>query len=134
MGLFTKNDRESNIKNGKTIIASGTGICGNIEIECNLHIDGKIEGDINSKGSVIIGREGVVIGDIRANQVIVSGTVKGNISSGSVEIVSKGLIEGSVFSDNFIIDKEGVFKEKTKPIETENKKSHKPPKKKKKRK
>ncbi|MBN1971632.1 MAG: polymer-forming cytoskeletal protein [Candidatus Delongbacteria bacterium] len=116
MGFFNRSDRQTNIGTGKTIIATGSTICGTVEIECNLHIDGNLEGKINSKNVVIVGRNGSVKGDIIANSIIISGLVEGNVDAEKVEVLAGGKLVGSVTSKDLIIEKEGVFQGESKPL------------------
>jgi len=48
MAIFNKSDTESNT----TIIAAGTKIDGEFNLNCKLHIDGEVTGKINSTNIV----------------------------------------------------------------------------------
>ena len=67
MAIFTSDDKQSNgiaaqKAGAATIIAQGTRIKGNITTDCHLHIDGEFEGKIDSKNTVMIGKNGYVNG------------------------------------------------------------------------
>ena len=91
-----------------------------MEVDCNLHIDGNIEGEIKSKNSIVVGKDGVIVGDITTNHIIVSGTIEGNIDAESVEILAGGLVKGGIASKDLIIQKDGVFKGESKPLMAES--------------
>lgn len=74
-----------------------------------MHIDGEFEGNIHSKNTVMIGKSGIVKGDIYAQKLIVSGKFQGNTESNIVEIQPLGRIEGKVITPEFVIERKGIF-------------------------
>ena len=113
MAIFTSDDKQPNGLGQKlgaaTIIAQGTKIKGEINTDCHLHIDGEFEGNIHAKDVVMVGKSGVVRGDVRANSLIVSGRFIGNVTANVLEIKPQGRVEGSVEVAEFIIERKGVF-------------------------
>lgn len=59
--------------------------------------------------TVSIGREGHLEGDIRAEQVLVSGNFEGTIDARRLEIVSGGRVSGKVEIGEFIVESGGLF-------------------------
>ena len=78
MGVFNKSDKGST-PNGATVIAQGTCIIGGINTKGTVNIDGKFEGVILEADVIAIGLTGEVIGDIKANNLIVNGLFDGKI-------------------------------------------------------
>ena len=79
MAIFTNNDKQTIGNSGNTsIISQGTRIKGDIVSECNLHIDGSLEGSIIAKSNVVIGKSGNVNGSINEEHLVVSGKRIGN--------------------------------------------------------
>lgn len=112
MAIFANDNQHANapVKGGPaTIIAQGTQIKGEIHISCHLHIDGEFEGNIHSKSVVMIGKSGVVRGNIYAQKLIVSGKLQGDTESSVVEILPMGRIEGRVITPEFVIERKGIF-------------------------
>ncbi len=112
MAIFTQSNQHAHapIKGGAaTIIAQGTKAQGEIHISCHLHIDGEFEGNIHSKNTVMIGKNGFVKGNIYAQKLIVSGKFEGNTQSSVVEILPMGRIEGKIITPEFVIERKGVF-------------------------
>lgn len=62
-------------------IASGTTIKGNIIAQEDFRIDGKVEGNIECKGKVVVGPNGEVIGHIDCVNAELMGKVYGNIKT-----------------------------------------------------
>lgn len=114
MAIFTSDDKQSNgvaaqKAGAATIIAQGTRIKGNITTDCHLHIDGEFEGKIDSKNTVMIGKNGQVDGEVYANKLVISGKLKGLTESDTVEISSQGRFEGVITSTELVIEKKGIF-------------------------
>ena len=113
MAIFVSDNKQldgvSQGSGGATIIAQGTRIKGEINTDCRLHIDGEFEGNIHSKDSVMVGKSGVVRGDVNANALIVSGRFIGNVTSNMIEIKPQGRVEGTVVTSEFVIERKGVF-------------------------
>ena len=109
MGFFSKSDKQSEVKTGATIIAQGTYIIGGISTDGTVHIDGKFEGVILEADIISIGKTGEVIGDIKANNLIVSGLFDGKIDCNEVQILSTGKVIGEIKYNNLIIEPDGKF-------------------------
>jgi cytoskeletal protein CcmA (bactofilin family) len=61
------------------VLATGTNIKGNISSEEDFRIDGSIDGNISCEGKIIIGQNGLVLGNIISTNIEVFGQIKGNI-------------------------------------------------------
>ena len=110
MAIFTNNDKSISGNSGNTsIIAQGTKIKGDVYSECNLHIDGDLEGNIIAKTNVVIGKIGNVDGSIDAEHLVVSGKFSGNCTCNVVEILPQGRIDGGIVAKELIIEKGGEF-------------------------
>ncbi len=84
-------------------------INGKIQLNGLARIDGKMEGEILSTETVIVGESGELKGQIKVNNLIIKGRVEGEIySSGKVEIRSKGQVFGSIVAPTLIME-EGAF-------------------------
>ncbi len=106
MGVFNKSEH---ITNETTVISSNAFFKGDLEISSNIHIDGEIEGNINSKSAISVGKNGKVKGDIKGDKVVISGDVEGKIECNELEILKGGSVKGEVLVKNLIIQKGGNF-------------------------
>ena len=111
MAIFTNDNKQFDApnSNGATIIAAKTKFKGELTIECHIHIDGECEGNINSTNTVLVGKSGVINGDIIAQRVIVSGNFSGSIDSECIEIMPNGRVEGIIVCNELYIERKGVF-------------------------
>jgi cytoskeletal protein CcmA (bactofilin family) len=70
---------------------------GNLRGSGGVRIEGAFEGDITLRGLVVIGESGrVVCENLKANSVIVAGTVNGAITAERLDIRSTGRVWGDV--------------------------------------
>lgn len=93
----------------RTVVGSGTMFNGDLDVKGDLIVLGCIEGNIKCEGTVHIGEPGVVSGEVLAMNVEVAGKLEGNIESGSLIVLTNGLVTGKVAADSFIIRTGGSF-------------------------
>jgi cytoskeletal protein CcmA (bactofilin family) len=78
-------------------VGSNTTIKGNLECSDNFLVEGAVEGNLNSDGAIVLGKDAVVRGDVRAREVAVSGIVVGTIRcSDRLEIFASAKIIGTI--------------------------------------
>ena len=94
---------KNKIEKGVTLIATNTELTGDIKFADQLYVNGRVIGNIVAdnpagKATVIISDEGVVKGEIRVPDVVINGTVEGNVfASGRLELAAKAKVSGSVY-------------------------------------
>jgi len=73
--------KENNEINPQVInlISKGTKITGDILSDGDLRIDGELSGNLETKGRLVIGASGRILGDIRCRSCEISGVQKGKI-------------------------------------------------------
>jgi len=88
-----------------TIITAGSLFEGNIKGDDGVHIDGHIKGNIIVDNVVIVGRNGVVDGDIVAQNVVISGKLSGNLTCIDLEVMRDAIIVSrDISADKVVID------------------------------
>lgn len=94
----------------KNILSSDVEIKGSLKFSNDLIIDGKIEGEVTSDGSLTVGENALVIGEIRTKSVIVFGKVKGNITvTERCELKSNAIQEGDIVAGTMAIEEGASF-------------------------
>lgn len=79
------------------VLASGIEIVGSIRFQNDMHIDGKIDGEIHSdSGKVTIGEMADIKGNIHAGEVHVYGHVDGNVRSDRCHLSGRAVINGDI--------------------------------------
>ena len=103
MALFGKSEKKAvtEVKSNSrststTIITRCMEIEGNIKGCGTIHIDGTIHGDLHVDESVVIGKSGVVYGNVYTKKVMVSGKLKGSLSCNILEVTQTGVISNKV--------------------------------------
>lgn len=111
MAIFSNSDVSDNIStdSNTTIITAGAKIKGEIELSCNLYIDGILEGSISSTKEVNVGKNGHIIGSVVTDRLVVQGYVDGTVDASRVEIKAAGHVNGEIKSSELIIEAKGIF-------------------------
>jgi cytoskeletal protein CcmA (bactofilin family) len=80
-----------------TILSEDIDFSGTLNFEKPFLIRGRLSGEIDARGLLVVDEEAVVEADIRAGRVIIRGSVKGNvIAAEKVEVTVSGRLEGDV--------------------------------------
>jgi cytoskeletal protein CcmA (bactofilin family) len=128
--MFGKESEMRSEEGGKlsTVIAKGTTINGNINMEGSIRVDGFIKGKVKSSETLTVGKTGVVEGEVQVKEAVVGGKVNGNLSASQrVELEDKALIMGDVKTRIFVIKEGGIFHGKCSMKEEEGEKVKAPP-------
>jgi cytoskeletal protein CcmA (bactofilin family) len=88
-------------------IGSGMSIVGNVECSGSAQVFGRIEGELRAS-ELVIGEGAQIQGSVIAQEVTVSGTVKGTIRAVRVTLHG-GTVEGDIFNRSLSIDENSVF-------------------------
>jgi cytoskeletal protein CcmA (bactofilin family) len=88
-----------------------TNIKGEITTEAELYIDGRVEGTLTSKQAITIGPNGKVTANIKACDLVIAGSVRGNVElAGKLAVREKGSLVGDVRTVGISIDDGAYFK------------------------
>lgn len=91
-----------------SIIAPGTKITGDIETDGTLRVEGVVEGMIKAAKAVVVGKDGVVSGDISTQDAVIGGKVTGTIVAESrLELQATCLIDGEIRARRVKLDEGG---------------------------
>lgn len=96
-------------KEMNTFIAKGSEFVGKLTFEGTVRIDGKVDGEIFSRGTLIIGPGADIKAKINVDTVIISGNVNGNVSAKKkIELRAPAKLKGNIMSPGLVIE-EGVM-------------------------
>lgn len=86
-----------------SVLGADLAIKGDLTATADLHVDGKVEGDITC-AALVQGEKSVVLGMIRADSARLAGTVKGSIHAGTLVVLKTARVEGDVTYDSLTIE------------------------------
>ena len=92
MLAFTDSDE----KKSPTIVGAGCKLTGNIDTDHTVQIHGTVQGNITAE-TIIIGRGGNVIGNIKARTLFLHGSLKGDANIDSVNVFTNAQMTGTLF-------------------------------------
>ena len=88
-----------------TLLAKGVVLTGEIHVDGTVRIDGRLDGEIQTKGHVIIGEDGLVQGMITAGTVISSGRIKAKVTAMErVQLLKTATLIGEVHTPALIME------------------------------
>ncbi len=106
-----------------TVFGKDTEFNGDLTFKKSLQINGTFEGEISSAGYLVVGEGAVVRANIKAKNVVLMGTVYGNIEAASgIEIHPNGRLYGNIRTAKLKIADGVVFEGKCEMIKTDERK------------
>lgn len=93
-----------------TVLGRGTQVEGTLESAESIRIDGRAKGRITALGDVILSSDSHVEADIQARNVLMSGTLKGDITARTkTELAEGGRVEGRIRSKALVVKEGATF-------------------------
>ncbi len=98
----------SNNNDSKNVLGPDVELKGTLKFSGELTFDGKIEGDILSEGSLSLGDNAVVKGNIAVNAVVLRGKINGNVTAKEkIDIKTRTELFGDIRASRLVME-EGV--------------------------
>lgn len=91
-----------------SVIGADITITGNIEASVDLHIEGRVKGDVRC-ATLILGENSSVAGSIFADRVRVSGTVDGSVETRDLAVEATARVTGDVSYSRLRVANGGVI-------------------------
>jgi cytoskeletal protein CcmA (bactofilin family) len=87
-----------------SVIASGMRIVGDIESNGVIKVEGIVEGTVRGARQLLLGRSGVIHGDVYAGDAIIGGKVVGAVVAlDRVEIQGTASVEGDISTKSIVV-------------------------------
>lgn len=102
-------DTQSKRDTPPSIIAADMRINGDLICSGTIHIDGRIEGDVQSK-EIVVGETATIHGNVHGETVRVCGSVEGQIKADTVYLTKTARVRGDVLHKAIAIE-QGAFLE-----------------------
>jgi cytoskeletal protein CcmA (bactofilin family) len=102
--------RQTGLGEITTLLGRGATFEGKLTFEGTVRIDGRFKGEVFSDDVLVIGEGAHVEAEIDIGEVIVQGTVVGNIKAKrSIEIHAPGRVKGDLHTPTLQVDKGVIF-------------------------
>jgi len=93
-----------------TLLGRGAAFEGKLTFDGTVRIDGRFKGEVFSEDVLVIGEGAHVEAEIDIGEVIIQGTVVGNVKAKrSIEIHAPGRVKGDLHTPSLQIDKGVIF-------------------------
>ena len=108
------NNNEPNKKTQMTeainTIGAGTIVTGDVQSKGDIRVDGSLKGSLNTSGKVVLGKEGVIEGDVLCNSADISGTIKAKITvSQLLSLKATAKLHGDIITNKLSIEPGASF-------------------------
>lgn len=104
--MFKKEQNLNNLSEAETIIGESVQVKGNFESNGNIIVNGLLDGEIKTKGAILVGDKSIINANIKAGEMAVKGEITGNLSiKGYLSISSSAKILGDIECAQISIEK-----------------------------
>lgn len=116
MSLFKRTERPEERaatggNDGFSLLNANLTLTGDIESDGTVRIDGRLEGSVRRASVVILGTGASIKGNITAREVLVGGTVDGNIDAADrIELQPSAVVTGDIEAGAILIREGGVIR------------------------
>jgi cytoskeletal protein CcmA (bactofilin family) len=110
--MFGRSSRKKAIRHDEitAFLGAGTQYNGQFDFQGIVRIDGGVNGDITSDGTLVLGEGGFVEGRIRVGTLISNGRVKGDVEASLRVVLNKNsILEGNVRSPAVVIEEGAII-------------------------
>ena len=91
-------------------LGAGTVITGDIQSKGDVRIDGNLKGSVNTTGKLVLGKEGVIEGDVVCNNADISGTLKAKITVSQLLLLkTTAKLTGDISTNKLSIEPGATF-------------------------
>ncbi len=111
--MFTNNKNGKNTVVDSTsvnLLGIGTQLTGDIKSNGDFRIDGSLKGNIEVKGKLVVGPQGIIDGEIFCQNADISGQIKGKVNVSEMLVLkSTAKISGDIITVKIAIEPDAQF-------------------------
>ncbi|MCA9471465.1 MAG: polymer-forming cytoskeletal protein [Nitrospirales bacterium] len=86
-------------------ISKGSHVQGIFHVRGMARVDGYVEGEIHTDQTLHIGKDAVIVADIRADHLITQGPIRGDIMAcRQVDLLAPAIVEGAISTPKFTLE------------------------------
>ncbi len=110
MALFGKKEKVAlDMQSISTLISEGSVLDGNLKAPAFARIDGQVIGDVTVDEGLILGEKGSIKGNVITKEMVIYGTVNGNLQVVSLEIKASGKVNGEIHTQTLEVENGAVY-------------------------
>ncbi len=108
--MLKREERDMGSDDIIAFLGKGTEFKGVMTYEGTVRVDGKIEGEIITKGTLVVGDTALINAEISAGVIISSGKITGNlVAKEKVQLLNGAVLAGSIKSPVLLIEEGAKF-------------------------
>jgi len=108
--MFEKRDETIVNSVAETVVGTSVKLKGTLRSDGDITVDGSVNGEVKTKGTVNIGPNAHIIANVQAKNVNISGTVQGNVvATDCLSISESGRVYGDIAANILAISAGAVF-------------------------
>ncbi|MFN8277139.1 MAG: polymer-forming cytoskeletal protein [Chitinophagales bacterium] len=108
--MFGKNEKTAASPKAMNQLGAGTVISGDLNSDADIRIDGKINGNVTTKGKLVLGSSGQIEGDVRCENGYIEGRINGRVEASELLILNKtALINGDLVIKKLVVEEGAKF-------------------------
>ncbi|MFL5619332.1 MAG: polymer-forming cytoskeletal protein [Gemmatimonadaceae bacterium] len=94
---------------GYSLLDAQLVVTGDLDTGGSLRIDGKLEGNVRRADTVVLGVGAAMSGDVNAREVVIGGTIVGNVfATERVELQATAIVTGDIITQTILVQEGGV--------------------------
>lgn len=93
-----------------SFLGTNLNVTGKVSGSGNLNMMGKLEGELDLSGDLVIAPSAVVVGEIKAVTITVSGNINGNLTAGDqIHLEKSAVVSGRITTPRFSVSDGAQF-------------------------
>jgi cytoskeletal protein CcmA (bactofilin family) len=103
--LGDKRAQDTSDSDNLTYLGKGVDFKGVVNFDGTIRIDGRLEGEIHTTGTLIIGEQAVIKGIVSAGILMTSGKINGTVTAtAKIQILKPGVLIGDIHTPGISIE------------------------------
>lgn len=91
-------------------LGAGTNYHGKLHFQGAVRIDGNFQGEVVSEGTLVIGQEAVVEGQVKVGQLVLSGNIRGEVEANTKVVLHKTAnLQGNIRTPVLVVEEGAVL-------------------------
>ncbi|MBI5379119.1 MAG: polymer-forming cytoskeletal protein [Nitrospirae bacterium] len=106
--MFARKRRSNDAQDIVGFIGNNTICSGELTFQGTFRIDGRLEGKVRSQGTLIVGEEGIVQGEVQIGTLILNGKIFGNVTATTrAALLGQAVLQGDLSTPQVLME-EGI--------------------------